>query len=324
MSLIDGFIEQAEQSTKRIVLPEGEDERMVQAATRLAAEGIAEPILLGSEEKIAEVAGGSAPEGVTAIDPAGSDALPRYAAAYTSRRDGVTDRMAQRLVKRPLYFGAMMVSEGDADGMVAGVTKATTQVISAAALCIGYEEGVTQPSSFFIIALPEPSDQVLVYADAAVAVDPTAEELAQIAVVTAGNAQALLDTEPRVAMLSFSTHRSATHPRVDKVRKATEIAREMAPDLKIDGELQADAALSDRVAEKKCPDSTVAGKANVLVFPDLDSANIAYKLTQYLAGALAIGPIMQGFRRPVNDLSRGATVEDIVAVSAISALQAAR
>ena len=324
MSLIDGFIEQAKQSTKRIVLPEGEDERMIQAAARLAAEGIASPILLGDEEAIAGVAGGSVPEGVTIIDPAGSDELSRYATAYASRRDGVSDRMAQRLVKRPLYFGAMMVSEDDADGMVAGVTKATAHVISAAALCIGYEEGMSQPSSFFIMALPGPPEQVLVYADAAVAVDPTAEELAQIAVVTAGNAQALLGIEPRVAMLSFSTHHSASHARVDKVRTATELAREMAPDLMIDGELQADAALSDRVAEKKCPDSTVAGKANILVFPDLDSGNIAYKLTQYLAGALAIGPIMQGFRRPVNDLSRGATLEDIVAVSAISALQAAR
>jgi phosphate acetyltransferase len=323
MSLVEGFIQRAKETSARVVLPEGDDERIVQAGCRLATEGIASPILLGKSDEVGKLAGGEIPDGVVVVDPASSSEVGRYCEAYAARREGITVRTAARLLKRPLMYGAMMVAEGDADAMVAGVTKATSQVISAGALAIGYAEGVSQPSSFFLMAFEGPPEHVLVYADAAVAVDPTAEELAQIAVVTAGNAQQLLDVEPKVAMLSFSTYGSAVHDRVTKVQEATRIAREIAPDLAIDGELQADSALSASVAAKKCPDSTVAGHANVLVFPDLDSGNIAYKLTQYLAGAQAVGPIMQGFRRPINDLSRGASVDDIVAVCAISALQSA-
>jgi phosphate acetyltransferase len=324
MALVEQFIERAKQSPARVVLPEGDDDRIVQAACLLAREGIAKPIVLGSTEEVTGLAGGDLPEGVTVVDPATAPDMPRYCVAYSGRREGITPKTAARLLKRPLMFGAMMVAESDADAMVAGVTKATSQVISAGALAIGYAEGVSSPSSFFLMTWDGPPERVLVYADAAVAVDPTAEELAQIAVVTAENAQKLLGTEPRVAMLSFSTYGSAAHEHVTKVQEATRIAKEMAPDLAVDGELQADSALSDRVAAKKCPDSPVAGSANILVFPDLDAANIAYKLTQYLSGAQAIGPIMQGFSRPINDLSRGASVDDIVAVCAISGLQASR
>jgi phosphate acetyltransferase len=324
MALVEQFIERAKEAPARVVLPEGTDERIVQAACLLAREGIAKPIVLGTTEEVAGLAGGDLPEGVTVVSPADAPDMPRYCEAYSARREGITPKTASRLLKRPLMFGAMMVAESDADAMVAGVTKATAQVISAGALAIGYAEGVSSPSSFFLMTWDGPPERVLVYADAAVAVDPTAEELAQIAVVTAGNARQLLDVEPKVAMLSFSTYGSAAHDHVTKVQEATRIAKEMAPDLAIDGELQADSALSDRVAAKKCPDSPVAGSANVLVFPDLDAANIAYKLTQYLSGAQAVGPIMQGFSRPINDLSRGASVDDIVAVCAISGLQASR
>ncbi|OGG43225.1 MAG: phosphate acetyltransferase [Candidatus Handelsmanbacteria bacterium RIFCSPLOWO2_12_FULL_64_10] len=323
MGLVEQFIARAKERPRRVALPEGEDERVAQAACRLASEGIAHPILLGGRDAILSRAAGGLPEGVRIVDPAASPDVLRYAEAYARRRAGVTPGAAARLVRRPLYFGGMMVSEGDAEAMVAGASRPTAQVIAAGALTVGYEEGVSQASSLFLMALPGPPESLLVYADAAVAVDPSSSQLAEIAVVTARNARRLLGIEPRVAMLSFSTHGSARHARVDKVQEATRLARQMAPGLVIDGDLQADAALSPRVAQKKCPGFPVQGDANVLIFPDLDAGNIAYKLTQYLAGAQAIGPIIQGFRRPVNDLSRGASVDDIVAVAAIAALQAA-
>lgn len=214
-----------------------------------------------------------------------------------------------------------MVGEGEADAVVARATRPSAQVIAAGALAVGYAEGVSHPSTFFIMVLPGEPERMLVYADWAVALDTTAKELVRIAVVTAHNTRRLLDLEPRVALLSFSTHGSAAHARVEKVRETVRLARELAPDLLIDGELQADAALSPKVAAKKCPDSPLKGQANVLVFPDLDAGNIAYKLTQYLAGARAIGPILQGFRRPVNNLSMAATAENIVTVAAIAELQ---
>ncbi len=322
MSLIEQFIERAKKDPKRIVLPEGQDAQIVRAASRLAQEGIASPLVLGQQDAVAALAGDASLEGVQVVDPADQQVLERYAAAYSSRRDSVTGNMARRVVKRPLLFGAMMVAEGDADGMVAGISRPTAQVISAASLAIGYADGISAASSFFIMVLPGDAEKVLVFADAAVAVDPTSAELAEIAVVTARNARALLQFEPRVALLSFSTRGSASHPRVDKVREAVGIARQLDPQLCVDGELQVDAAIVPRVAAKKAADSPLEGNANVLIFADLDVGNVAYKLTQYLANAQAIGPIMQGFRLPVNDLSRGASADDIVGVAAIAALQA--
>lgn len=319
MSLTQQFIDKAKKLQKRIVLPEGSDERMVLAAVKLAAEGIAKPILIGKEDEVKKLAAGASLDGVTIASPATSPDLDRYAQAYADAR-GKKLGIAKRLVQKDLFFGAMMVSTGDADAMVAGVANATAAVISAAALSCGFKEGISQPSSFFIMVLPD--GRPLVFADCAVVIDPNAQELAEIAVVTAENAKKLLGIAPKVAMLSFSTKGSASHDHVTKVREATEIARKMAPQLEIDGELQLDSAIVESVAKKKCPGSPLAGKANVLVFPDLNSGNIGYKLTQRLAGAAAIGPIMQGFKNPVNDLSRGATVEDIVAVSAIASLQA--
>lgn len=321
MGWIERFCERARPLDRRIVLPEGGDEAVAAAAGRLAAEGIARPVLLGGRQDLAPFFGGVCPEGVDVVDPADADTMQSFATAYAARRDGVSQGIARRLMRKPLFFGAMMVAEGHADAMVAGASHSTAQVISAASLCVGFAEGVTRASSFFLMVLPGPPERVLVYADAAVVVEPDVEELARIAVLSARNAAALLAIEPQVALLSYSTHGSANHARVDKVRQATALARQLAPDLVIDGELQADSALSPRVAAKKCADSPVAGNANALVFPNLDAGNIAYKLTQYLAGARAIGPIMQGLRKPVNDLSRGATADEIVGTCAIAALQ---
>ncbi len=316
MSLREQFIDRARQSPRRVVLPESGDERVISAARKLAAEGIARPIVVLDDSDDRP----TVPQGVDIADLRDEAALGRYAERYAQER-GVKLGVAKRLVKKPLMFGAMMVACGDGDAMVAGVAYPTAQVISAAGLCVGYLDGVSSASSFFVMVIPGTPERVMVFADCAVAVDPSAEELAGIAVTSARNAKKLLGIEPRVAMLSFSTHGSATHPDVDKVVEATRLAREMAPDFVIDGEIQLDAAIVESVARKKCPDSPLGGGANVLVFPDLNSGNIGYKLVQRLAGAAAIGPVMQGFRKPVNDLSRGASVDDIVMVSAIASLQ---
>jgi phosphate acetyltransferase len=312
-----------------VVLPEGQDSRILAAARRLKDEGIAEPILLGPWERIEAAAqkAGVGLEGIRTIAPLGSEELDEYAADYAERR-GLEFPVARRVVKRSLYFGGMMVGAGHADAMVAGAVKPTTLVIQAGVLTVGLAEGVATPSSFFLMVLPEfqgTRDKVLVYADCALNVAPNPAQLADIALASAQTARGLLDEEPRVAMLSFSSKGSASHAEVDQVRRALEIARRKAPGLKIDGELQADTAIVPHVAARKLKEpSPVAGRANVLIFPDLTAGNIAYKLTQHLAGAQAIGPVLQGFARPISDLSRGASVDDVIAVTAVCLVQATR
>jgi len=317
----------AKEICPHIVFPEGDDDRVISAAAELHDAGIAKPILLGDEEKIRVAAEdtGAGLGGILIISHEDdSERLESFASEYASMRRNIKDTVALRLMKKKMFFAAMMVRKGQAAGMVAGAASPTTTVLQAAGLVIGYREGVPCPSSVMLMNLPEISGRegkIMAFADPAVTVDPTAEELAAIAVQSGMNFRLFTGIEPVVALLSFSSKGSASHPRVEKIVRATEIAKGLGADFPIDGELQADAALVPRVAEKKVRESEVAGRANVLVFPDLDAANIAYKLTQYLAGAEAIGPVLQGFNKPVNDLSRGATADDIFRVTTLTALQ---
>ena len=326
MDVIQQFVNRARRVNKRIVFPEGSDERIQKAARWLLDDGIVQPILIGEANKLKKQAdiSGISLDGIGIVCHETAPCLNDYAAAYNTARIGVSKKVALRLLRRPLIFAGMMVAQGDADGCVAGVANATARVIEAAGLTIGFAEGIFGVSSCFIMVIPnslDGKDTVLMFSDCAVAIQPTAEELAQIAISTAATTRTLLSTEPKVAMLSFSTKGSASHINVDKITTATQIVRRRMPNLIIDGELQGDAALVKTVADQKLTDSPVAGNANVLIFPDLDAGNIAYKLVQYLAKAQAYGPIIQGLRKPMNDMSRGASVEDLVGVAAITAVQ---
>jgi phosphate acetyltransferase len=296
----------------RVVLPEGDDERILEAARCLIADDLARPILLSKTHLT----------GLDSRPPQTCDALPRYAARVAGNREKMTPKMAERLLKKPLYFAAAMVAAGDAEAIVAGAANPTRRVIEAGLITIGLAPGITTPSSFFLIIVPPLQDgtvRTLVFADCALNADPTPRQLADIAIASADSAGRLLKTEPRVALLSFSTHGSADHRHIEKVRDALAIAQTQRRDLAIDGDLQADAALCEAVAVRKIRRaSAVAGRANVLIFPDLNAGNIAYKLIEQLAGARALGPFLQGFAKPMSDLSRGARVDDIVATVVVT------
>lgn len=328
MNFIEGVKAKAKKNNRTIVLAEGTEERTVKAASIITREGTAKIILLGNLDEIKAVAAraGADLNGVQMVDPVKSDLFTAYTEEYFEMRKkkGLNMEEAKTLMSNPLYFGSMMVYKGAAQGMVAGAQNTTGDVLRPSLQIIRTAPGISVVSGAFIMISPrtEYGEQgMMVFADCAVNPNPTAEQLAEIAYASAQTAKALAGFEPRIGMLSFSTKGSASHELVDKVVKATEIAKEKYPELQIDGELQADAAIVSKVGSSKAPGSPVAGKVNVLVFPDLQAGNIGYKLVQRLGGAEAVGPVLQGMAKPVNDLSRGCSIDDIVNTVAITACQ---
>lgn len=325
MDIINDLKSKIKISATRVVFPEGEEERIIKAASRIVGEEIAKPILLGNESKIKDLALRMCLDlnGTVIINPTASTKLETYVDEYCKDRD-FPRGAARRILANYTYFGAMMVRKGDADTMVAGIATETEEVIMASELIIGMREGIDTPSSFFLMDIPGyrgTEGSLLIFADAAVSANPNPMQLADIAIASAKSAKELLGWEPRVAMLSFSTKGSAVNCQTDKVIEAVRIIREREPDLCIDGELQADAAIVPEVAAKKIEGSSpVAGRANILIFPDLNAGNISYKLVQRLAKAAAYGPFLQGFAKPVSDLSRGASVDDIIGATILVAV----
>ncbi|MCT4603761.1 MAG: phosphate acetyltransferase [Marinifilum sp.] len=331
MDLLQKIKKNAKLHNKRIVLPEGTEERTLQATDILLEEGIAQIILIGAPEEIkgeADRLGLKNIDKAIIVDPKNHEKMEAYAEILVElrKKKGMTMEQAMEVVQDPLYLATLMIKAGDADGEVAGALNATGDVLRPAFQIVKTMPGISVVSGAFIMILKDKSygnDGMMVFADCAVHPNPTASELAEIAVATAKTTKAIAEMEPRVAMLSFSTMGSAKHEMVDKVSEATRMAKEMAPEFQIDGEMQADAAIVEAIGTKKAPGSDVAGKANVLVFPTLEVGNIGYKLVQRLAGAEAVGPVLQGMAAPINDLSRGCSVSDIVNLVAITANQAA-
>jgi len=327
MSFIEEIKSKAKSDIKKIVLPEALDIRTLKATEKILEEGFAKPILIGDEAEIKEISNGLNLEGVEIINPLTSEKSEVYAnELYELRKEkGMTLEQAKELVKDEIYFGMMMLKLDEADGLVAGACHSTADTLRPALQILKTAPGTKLVSSFFIMKVPDcqyGEEGTFVFADCGLIPKPTSEELSEIAIASAGNFKKFVGKEPKVGMLSFSTYGSAKSEDVDRVREAVNIAREKAPELAIDGELQLDAAIVPEVASLKAKDSKVAGKANVLIFPDLGAGNIGYKLVQRLAKAEAYGPILQGIKKPVNDLSRGCSWEDIVGVVALTCLQA--
>ncbi|AWZ48704.1 phosphate acetyltransferase [Hathewaya limosa] len=329
MELMNKIWKMAKEDKKTIVLPEGDEERTIIASEKIKNEGLANVILIGKEENIIEKAKSLKVDisNINIIDPEKSDKLEAYTSEFYQLRKhkGITLEKAKDVVLDPLYFGTMMVKLGDADGMVSGAIHTTGDLLRPGLQIVKTAPGIKVVSSFFLMSIPNceyGEDGFLLFSDCAVNPNPDAGQLASIAISTADTAKNLCGIDPKVAMLSFSTMGSAKHELVEKVQIATKLAKEQREDLEIDGELQLDAAIVKKVADLKAPESKVAGNANVLIFPDLQSGNIGYKLVQRFAKAEAIGPINQGFAKPINDLSRGCSPEDIVNVVAVTAVQA--